>query len=217
MQGAERVTSGTTGNKCAEINKYGIGKPSLHLGSSLGAGCHRPRQVRTRYTHSLLWVAFWDNSDSNVTPVKDDAFSKLQVKLPNANHLSPVLKVKLDTGAQENILPLPIYRNMFLHHVDESGLPTETAPSQTKLTACSVAQIPQHGVCSIKCSCGDKATDAVFYAADVAGSAICGLPTCCQLNLVELHCAVGTCSSKVPLPAVKDSSKRRPCVANKIK
>ena len=114
-----------------------------------------------------------------------------------------MLKVKLDTGAQENILPLPIYRNMFLHHVDESGLPTETAPSQTKLTACSGAQIPQHGVCSIKCSCGDKATDAVFYAADVAGSAICGLPTCCQLNLVELHCAVGTCSSKVPLPAVK--------------
>ena len=54
VQGAERATSGTTGNKCAEINKYGIGKPSLYLGSSLGAGCHRPRQVRTRYTHSLL-------------------------------------------------------------------------------------------------------------------------------------------------------------------
>ena len=45
-------------------------------------------------------------------------------------------------------------------------------PRQTKLTAYSGTQIPQHGVCSIKCSYGDKATDAEFYAADVAGSAI---------------------------------------------
>ena len=51
---------------------------------------------------------------------------------------------------------------------------------------------------------GDKATDAEFYAADIAGSAICGLPTCCQLHSVELHCALGTCSSEVPLPAVKE-------------
>ena len=77
-------------------------------------------------------------------------------------------------------------------------------PRQTKLTAYIGTQIPQHGVCSIKCSYGDQASDAEFYAADVAGSAICGLPTCCQLHLVELHCAVGKCSSKVPLPAVKE-------------
>ena len=49
-----------------------------------------------------------------------------------------------------------------------------------------------------------KQTDTVFYVSDVAGSAICGLPTCCQFNLVELHCAVSTRSSKAPLPAVKD-------------
>ena len=141
---------------------------------------------------------------SNVTPVKDEAFAKLRVKLPNVNHPNPALKVKVDTGAQGNILPLRIYRNMFSHHVDENGLPTETAPSQTKLTAYNGTQIPQHGVCSIKSSYGDKATDAGFYVAGVAGPAICGLPTCCQLNLLELLCAVGTCSSKVPLPAVKD-------------
>ena len=141
---------------------------------------------------------------SNVTPVKDEAFAKLRVKLPNVNHPNPALKVKVDTGAQGNILPLRIYRNKFSHHVDENGLPTETAPSQTKLTAYNGTQIPQHGVCSIKSSYGDKETDAGFYVAGVAGPASCGLPTCCQLNLVELLCAVGTCSSKVPLPAVKD-------------
>ena len=117
-----------------------------------------------------------------------------------------MLKVKVDHGAQGNILPLRIYRNMFPDEVDENGLPTETAPRKTKLTAYNGTQIPQHGVCSIKCSYGDKETDAVFYVADVAGPTICGLPTCCQLNLLELHCAVSTYSSKVPLLAIKDKA-----------
>ena len=47
VQGAESVTSGTTGNKCAKINKHRIGKPSLHFGSSLGldaTGQDKPEQ-----------------------------------------------------------------------------------------------------------------------------------------------------------------------------
>ena len=44
----------------------------------------------------------------------------------------------------------------------------------------------------------------MFYVADVEGPAICGLPTCCQLHLVELHCAISTGSSKTCSPAIKD-------------
>ena len=47
---------------------------------------------------------------SHVTPVKDEAFAKLQVKLHNINRPNPVLKVKVNTGTQGNILPLWIYR-----------------------------------------------------------------------------------------------------------
>ena len=213
VEGAESLTSGTTGNKCAEINKHRTGKPSLHFGSSLNWGWIPQAKTSQDKVHTVeetnsdsdeLCFETIQIDSSNVTPVKDEAFAKLRVKLPNVNHPNPALKVKVDTGAQGNILPLRIYRNMFSHHVDENGLPTETAPSQTKLTAYNGTQIPQHGVCSIKSSYGDKETDAGFYVAGVAGPAICGLPTCCQLNLVELLCAVGTCSSKVPLPAVKD-------------
>ena len=93
---------------------------------------------------------------------------------------------------------------MFPDNVDENGLPTRNTPSQTKLTSYNGTQIPQHGVCSIKCSFGDKETDAVFYVADVEGPAICGLPTCCQLQLVELHCAISTGSSKTSFPEIKD-------------
>ena len=41
------VTSGTTGNRCAGINKHRIGEPSLHLESNLKVGYHRKKQVKT--------------------------------------------------------------------------------------------------------------------------------------------------------------------------
>ena len=142
---------------------------------------------------------------SNVNLLRDEAFAKIPIELPNVDHPNPVLKVKVDTGAQGNILPLRIYKNMFPDNVDENGLPTGTTPNQTKLTAYNGTQIPQHGLCSVKCSFGDKETVAVFHVADVEGPAICGLPTCCQLQLVELHCAISTGSSTTSFPAIKDN------------
>ncbi|XP_015779930.1 PREDICTED: uncharacterized protein K02A2.6-like [Acropora digitifera] len=154
--------------------------------------------------------------DTNIGAVKQNSNHKcgkcglshgkkcLAKELPNIDHPNPVLKVKEDTGAQGNILPLRIYNNMFPDSVDENGLPTGTAPSQTKMTAYNGTQISQHGVCSIKCSFDDKETDAMFYVADVEGPAICGLPTCCQLQLVELHCAISRGSSKTSSPVIKD-------------
>jgi len=114
---------------------------------------------------------------STVNPARDEAFAKVLVELPNVNHPKPMLKMKVDTGAQGNILPLRIYRNMFPEHIDDYGLPTGTTPPPTKLTAYNGTPIRQHGVCSIKCSYGDKETNAMFYVAGVNGPAICGLTT----------------------------------------
>ena len=141
---------------------------------------------------------------STVNLARDEAFAKVHVELPNIDHPKSMLKVKVDTGAQGNILPLRIFRNMFPEHVDEHGLPTGTTPTHTKLTAYNGTSIPQHGVCSIKCSYGDKKTNARFYVADVDGPAICGLPTSCELQLVEQRCGIYT--TKMPYPTIKDNS-----------
>ena len=93
---------------------------------------------------------------------------------------------------------------MFPEHVDDNGLPTGTKLTQTKLTAYNGTPIMQHGVCSIKCSYGGKETNARFYAADVNGPAICGLPTPCELQLVELHCAIST--TQILNPTIRDKS-----------
>ena len=63
-----------------------------------------------------------------------------------------------------------------------------------------------HGVCCIKCSYGDKETDVLFYVAEVDGPAICGLPTSCKLDLVQLHCTITTSSSKMPYSVIKDKT-----------
>ena len=83
-----------------------------------------------------------------------------------------MLKVKVDSCAQGNVLPLRIYKNMFPGRVDEDGVPTGTTSSQNKFTTYNGTQIPQDGVCSIKCSYGDKKFDATFYVVDVRGPAI---------------------------------------------
>ena len=93
---------------------------------------------------------------------------------------------------------------MFPEHVDDNGLPTGTTPTPTRLTAYNGTPIPQHGVCSIKCSYRGKETNARFYVADVNGPVICGLSTSCELQLVKLHCGIST--TQLPYPTIKDKS-----------
>ena len=182
---------------------------------------HRPppesRKLQGKSNQNRIHVVEESNSDSDellfesiqidssaVSPARDEAFAKVQVELPDINHPKPTLKMKVDTGAQGNILPLRIYRNMFPEHVDNNGLPTGTTPTQTKLTAYNGTPIVQHGVCSIKCSYGGKETNARFYVADVNGPAICGLLTSCELQLVKLHCSIST--TQIPNPTIRDKS-----------
>ena len=45
---------------------------------------------------------------STVNAARDEAFAKVLVERPNVNHPKPMLIMKVDTGAQGNILPLRI-------------------------------------------------------------------------------------------------------------
>ena len=140
-----------------------------------------------------------DSTDIGVERGED--FAKIKVKLPDIDNPNVMLRLKVDTGAQENILPLRIYGNMFPNHLDENGFPTGTKPTQAKLTAFNGTTITQHGICSIKCSYDDNETVAEFYVTDVNGPMICGLPTSCKLKLVELHCEITTNTNKASCKA----------------
>ena len=109
-------------------------------------------------------------------------------------HRPATLKVKIDTGADGNILPLRIFKRMYPHSVDSKGIPLlgSTNPSNVKVTAYNGSPILHFGTYNLKCSYNGTTTDTVFYVVDAQGPAILGLGTSTQLKLVSLHCGLST-------------------------
>ena len=70
---------------------------------------------------------------------KDEVFAKLDIILSNRDRRQMAnLKVKVDTGAQGNILPLRIFRRMFPEKLTAEGYPSHgavTLRSKTTLSA----------------------------------------------------------------------------------
>ncbi|KAK3719566.1 hypothetical protein QZH41_006864 [Actinostola sp. cb2023] len=130
----------------------------------------------------------------SITPdeKKDEAFATIDISIPSLGNSRAQLKAKLDTGAQENILPMRIYQHMFPQNVGNDGQPKPSAltTSSTILTAYGGSMIKQFGTCEIECKHNEIATTALFYVTDAPGRAIIGLPTALELNLVTLNCSV---------------------------
>ena len=102
------------------------------------------------------------------------------------------LKAKLDTGAQGNILPLRLYRQMYPENLSPEGFPEPGAldHSPTVLTAYGGAKLVHHGKCKIACDFNGRKSVATFFVTEADGPAIIGLPTSLELNLVTLNCSV---------------------------
>ena len=115
------VPRGTTGNKFAGTNKHGDGKPSSSL-KRQPVGWHPQDKASKGKVHTVEEI----NSDfdelcfetsiqvdsSNFKPVRDEAIAKIQVDLPHIDPPNPMLKVKVESDAQGNVLPLRIFKNM---------------------------------------------------------------------------------------------------------
>ena len=92
------------------------------------------------------------NSMETSNQVRDEAYTYLEMKLEEQKLLVN-LRVKVDTGAQGNTLPLRMFREMFPQSVTKEGLPKEGTvnPSQVVLTAYNGTVIPQHGCVVVPC------------------------------------------------------------------
>ena len=125
---------------------------------------------------------------------RDEVFVSIQVNLAQSDNRNTTLKAKLDTGAQGNILPMRLYREMFPHQVDNNGKlkPKALLSSNVVLTAYGGSQIKHHGIVTIPCTYGKESTLAPFYVTDIPGPAIIGLPTSTALNLLQFNCAIQT-------------------------
>ena len=123
---------------------------------------------------------------------RDEVLVLINVNLQSSKTQRTVLKAKLDTGAQGNILPIRIYRRMFPHNLTTDGFPNPGALHQanTILTAYGGARITQYGTCTIPCEYKGTQTKATFFVTAADGPAIIGLPTSLKLKLVTLNCSL---------------------------
>jgi hypothetical protein len=131
------------------------------------------------------------NNDDDRTEV----FAKLEVQLPNKpKKTKSYLKLKVDTGAQGNTLPLRTFKQMMPEKLDDKGLPDTNkvkSSNSTTLKAYNGSTIPCYGITTLNCKTeeGDW-TSCKFYIVDVTGPAICGLQMSQKMGLITMHCSM---------------------------
>lgn len=121
---------------------------------------------------------------------QNEVFADIDIMLhPNK---PAILKMKVDTGAQGNLLPMRLYRLMYPDRVGEDGRPLAGMLKKTKtiVTGYGKKVIPLFGIHTITCKRGDKKIDAPFYVVGADGPALGGLPLSLKLGLVSMNCEV---------------------------
>ena len=138
---------------------------------------------------------------------RDEAYAKVKTRIPGKEHLNISILAKVDTGAQGNILPTRVFKQMNIS-------PEALRPTNTILTAYNGTIIPQEGVLKLKCKYKAREwKETSFFVAETTGPIILGLPACLALNLVSLNCAVHTTSvplSRTKIESTKDLVKQYP-------
>ena len=78
---------------------------------------------------------------------KDEVFVTVGIDLHKGSNRPATLKAKLDKGAQGNILPVRLYRQMYTEYLTPDDFPIQQSP--TMFTAYGGDGIKQHGKCVI--------------------------------------------------------------------
>lgn len=127
-------------------------------------------------------------SDVGITAAadsSDEAFITLRVRHIKPDVCGP-LRIKVDTGSGGNTLPLRTYRQMF---GDTPFSEVLRSDPDVRLTSYSGDPIKCFGSLTfdVRKESQHKAHQTKFYVVDVSGPAILGLPSCRQLEIVNLN------------------------------
>ena len=159
--------------------------------------------------HSISQDARFDQLSDNFEPLafntvniyaveRDEVYATLRITLKDRPDIPATLRVKVDTGAQGNVMPLRTFQRMYPSNIDTEGILVRGSLEHrdTILTAYNGQLIRQYGTTRLKWVHETTTHEAEFFVADTPGPVILGLPSCRKLNLVTLNCAV----SKHPPP-----------------
>ena len=133
---------------------------------------------------------------------RNEAFTTLRINLPNKPKGKQCLKLKIDTGASWNTLPVRTLMQMYPQQLPQ------LQPNKTKLTAYNGEQIKCIGKFTIDVHHNSKIQSVLLYVVDVTGPAVIGLPTCERLNIVTIN--VDHISPSVPISNIDDLTQLYP-------
>ena len=124
--------------------------------------------------------------------VNKEAFAVINVDLSTQHSRPTALKVKVDSGAQGDALPLRLYRQMFPNNIKPDGTPKDNVLTQSYSSIMSYGghTIKQYGTCDIMCEYQGKSKLCTFYVTEDSGNAIIGLQSAIALNLISVNCSI---------------------------
>ena len=120
---------------------------------------------------------------------KTYVLTDLDVKLPNRAYCD-TLRVKLDMGAEANILPLRTYKNMFPERIQQDGTPDPKFLQSTNLEfECNRNNtITSHGCIKLDIGLpGKPLITAQFFISEHHDQVLLGHPSCDRLQAYTLH------------------------------
>ena len=126
--------------------------------------------------------------DSITEKSREEAYTTLKIKPPHIPNEKCTLRLKIDSGASGNTLPIRTFQQMY--GTAESAFNILKPATHTKLTSYSGDTILCRGTINIPCQYKEsKWVNAIFYVVDVPGPAVVGLPTSEQLKLITINVA----------------------------
>ena len=91
---------------------------------------------------TTIW---WNFTDDVHAPHTNEAYTTVCLPASASNKGMASLWIKLNTGANGNVLPLHLFRHLYPNHIDKTGHPTGLNASNTRLTAYSGTWLPHFG------------------------------------------------------------------------
>ena len=150
----------------------------------LAAKCHSQQNSnQTMLHHDVNTSETFDKVVFDTITSRDEAYTDIHFHHQTRN---AYLRVKVDTGAQGNLLPLRTFQKMY---PDKRYWPN-LQPSSTRLSVYDSSTLTQYGKLELTISSGAHTSEAIFYVVDTPGPVLLGFPSSTALKLVTMHFSV---------------------------
>ena len=131
--------------------------------------------------------------DDIYAPWCNEAYTTAQLPTGASSKGTASLCIKVNTGAAGNVLPLHIFKCLYLNWISPDGLPPGLDHVSTRLTAYNRSHLPLYGTLHGPITwwpghpgAQPHKVNSYWYVTDTPGPAILGLPSCQRLAVVKM-------------------------------